>query len=97
MEPGESEWGLICPFWIDTEHYSDRDRLMFCAGYEFAEILQYLRQNPELSQFTILKENESRVKMAAGRFQRVVHIESFSIDLDPQGIYSDLIIQAKDA
>lgn len=33
---------LVTPFWIDTEGYSDRDRLMFVAGVEFQMIREEL-------------------------------------------------------
>lgn len=34
-EQHDGEFSLVVPFWIDTDGYSDRDRLMFCAGVEF--------------------------------------------------------------
>lgn len=77
---------LLCPFWIDTEGYSDRDRIMFCAGHEFANIIKQLNYNKKIYQAYILKENESRIRLAANHFNRLVIIE------DHDSHYSHLTI-----
>jgi len=64
----EHNYGLVCSFWIDTDAYSDRDRGMFVAGYEFAGIVERLRHDADLFEMTIHRENESRTRMAAGKF-----------------------------
>jgi hypothetical protein len=69
-EDGEhKDWGLILPFWIDTDAYTDRDREMFVSGYEFA-MLAALVESGESFQKPIHRENESRVRMLCGRRQR---------------------------
>lgn len=72
-EPGDAEYGLVMPFWLDTDAYTARDRLMFCAGYEFQTIYAAL-QKPEGFRMTIHRENESRARMCAGALGRRVEI-----------------------
>ncbi len=59
------EYSIVCPFWIDTDGYTDRDRLMFVCGVEF-EMLCRLLSNWSGSR-PIHRENESRVRMLCGR------------------------------
>lgn len=86
---------MVCPFWIDTDAYSDRDRQMFTAGFEFAGILAHLEHNPGPLNKPIHRENESRVRMACGRFSRTCEIKAAKRKHDPQGTWSHLIVHAK--
>ena len=90
---GESaEWGPVCPFWIDTDAYTDRDRDMFVAGYEFAAVLRAIRETPGEYRTTIHRENESRVRMACARFGRRCEISPCEPEHDPDGTWSYLAI-----
>jgi hypothetical protein len=40
-------FGLVMPFVIDGDGYSDRDRAMFVAGYEFCQLHVFLEENLE--------------------------------------------------
>lgn len=71
----DEEFELAMPFWIDTEAYSDKDRTMFVCGYEFAEVYQALLMDGEYVG-NIHKENESRIRMMAGKLQKKCIIES---------------------
>lgn len=53
------QWGLVMPFWIDTEAYSQRDREMFVAGFEFNTVCEMLKNDGE-HRATVHRENESR-------------------------------------
>lgn len=85
-------WSLVCPFWIDTDAYTRRDQEMFCAGYEFAGVIHHVRHDPAPLSTTIHRENESRVRMACGRFGRSCSIDAVPSDLDPDGTWSSLEI-----
>lgn len=61
-----ADYGLAMPFWIDTDGYSDRDRLMFCAGVEF-EMVHKLLQNRWRGDRVIHRENESRLRLMCGK------------------------------
>lgn len=54
------------PFWIDTNAYTDRDRLMFVAGSEFTMIYDLLKSGWRGTR-VLHRENESRVRMMCGR------------------------------
>jgi hypothetical protein len=95
-EPENNSYGLVCPFWIDTDAYSDRDRAMFVAGYEFALILRSLEEDDGYSARTIHRENESRVRMAAGRFGRRITVAACPAGQDPSGTWSFLEIEPKE-
>ena len=89
-DPDEpQEWGLVQRFWIDTDAYSERDRLMFCCGVEFEMIRQNLK-NPEFTNSTIHRENESRVRMMIGGMGRACRIEQCEPEHDPDGTWSYL-------
>jgi len=90
-EENEHEWGLVQPFWIDTDAYTDRDRLMFVAGVEFEMIRQKLN-DPEFTKTTIHRENESRVRMMLGQQRRACQITPCEPEHDPQGTWSYLEI-----
>ncbi len=62
----EANYSLLMPFWIDTDGYTDRDRVMFVAGVEFEIVRQALNSGWTGSR-TILKENESRMRMMCAR------------------------------
>lgn len=90
----ENEYNLVCPFWIDTESYTNRDRFMFVCGAEFEIILNAIRRiKKEKFQTTIHRENESRVRMACGRFGRKCTIRQCEESADPQGMWSYLEIE----
>lgn len=61
-----SGYGLILPFFIDTEGYSDRDRAMFVAGAEFAMKMAEIEAGWR-GAAPVHRENESRFRMACGR------------------------------
>jgi hypothetical protein len=85
-------YALVCPFWIDTEAYTDRDRAMFVAGHEFAEVLRHIREDGRRFATTVHRENESRIRMACGRFGRRCAIEPVDPEQDPSGTWSYLTI-----
>ncbi len=89
----EHEFSLIMPFWIDTDAYTARDRDMFVAGYEFCQLYEQMKSSEEFSA-TIHRENESRVRMIAGKMQRKISIEPCSLEHDPEGTWSYLTILA---
>src|SRR5690242_16551768 len=62
----DAEYGLVMPFWIDTDGYSDRDRLMFCAGVEFEMVRQQLKSGWRGMRL-IHRENESRLRLMCGK------------------------------
>lgn len=66
QEDEESDFGLLMPFWIDTDGYTDRDRAMFVAGAEFEQLYTLLRDSKSC-QRPIHRENESRVRLMCGR------------------------------
>lgn len=72
--PDDSDYVMSCPFWIDTDSYTDRDRHMFVAGFEFATILRHIEEVDGPLETVIHRENESRVRMACGRFGRKCEI-----------------------
>lgn len=95
-EGSESDgYELVCPFWIDTAAYSDRDQFMFCCGYEFGEVLRNIRFNDDMIIMIIHCENESRVRMACGRFGRRCKIDALESGVDPDGNWSHLSIDAR--
>ncbi len=74
-DPEESrEFGLFCPFWIDTDSYTDRDREMFVCGVEFQMIYETIRDKRDWAQ-PIHTENESRVRMLCGKLGVPVKME----------------------
>lgn len=85
---GDAEFGLVCPFWIDTDAYTDRDRQMFVCGYEFATIMHHARNSPEPFRSTIHRENESRLRMMCARFGWSCEIEACEAEHDPDGTWS---------
>jgi hypothetical protein len=64
-----SDFNLLCPFWIDTEGYSDRDRLMFCCGFEFQQFFEKLKTNDPF-ELLIHRENETRMRLTCARYKR---------------------------
>ncbi len=93
-ENDNHNFGLVMPFWIDTDAYSARDQLMFCAGYEFNTFYQALKSDDEFKT-TIHRENESRFKMAAAKMGRTVTIEQCELEHDPDGTWSYLHLASK--
>jgi hypothetical protein len=92
-DPEESPgFGLVCSFWIDTDGYSDRDRQMFTAGFEFADLLSHVQCDPSPLSKTIHRENESRVRMMCSRFGRPCEITPCETEHDPAGTWSYLSI-----
>jgi hypothetical protein len=77
-EPETTEGGfqLFIPFVIDGDAYSDRDRAMFVAGYEFCQIRTFLEVNPgEPLAKPVHPENADRLRVLCGRFGRICEIE----------------------
>lgn len=65
---GDDSFSLIQPFIIDGEGYTDRDREMFVAGYEFAEVMSaILRHRGEFACWPVHVENEDRIRAACVR------------------------------
>lgn len=64
-DDGQSEYGLVMPFWIDTEGYSDRDREMFVCGVEFQMVYDSVLSGKGWNQ-AIHNENTSRIRMMLG-------------------------------
>lgn len=56
----------VMPFWIDTDAYTDRDRLMFVCGAEFQFIYELAKSGCGVNQ-CIHTENESRIRMMCGK------------------------------
>jgi len=67
------EMTLVTPFWIDTDGYTDRDRLMFCCGVEFQMVRMSLAHGEEFSR-PIHAENESRLRMLCAMAKRPCEI-----------------------
>lgn len=93
MEEGNNS--LLCPFWIDTDGYSDRDRLMFCCGVEFYLMLNQIMNDPRDIQATVNRENESRIRLASARFNRKCHIKQSEDWDDPKKQWSYVFIEAQ--
>lgn len=91
MADEEHEFGLVQSFYIDTDAYTDRDRLMFCAGVEFEMIRQKLN-DPEFTSTTIHRENESRIRMMISKSGRAVQIDPCEVAHDPDGTWSYLSV-----
>jgi hypothetical protein len=93
----ESEFRLVLPFWIDTVAYNDRDRAMFTAGYEFCQVVDLLENTsgPMTVCRPIHKENESRIRMAAGKLGRRVTITPCEPEHDPDGTWSYLEVERR--
>lgn len=72
-----NDYEIVLPFWIDTDGYTERDRLMFVCGAEFIMVETLLRNGWRGSR-PIHRENESRFRMLCGRqgiaCQIVAHI-----------------------
>lgn len=94
MTPDDADAGhsLACPFWIDTDAYTDRDRHLFVCGYEFHQLLHCIRNPGTGRLFTFHRENESRVRMACGRFGRECVIRHPPAALDPAGTWAFLTL-----
>lgn len=92
-QDNEGEWVLVTPFWIDTDAYTDRDRLMFCCGVEFEMLINELKSGDKVVR-TMHRENESRVRMLCGRMKRTCEIEACPGDQDPEGTWSFLKVLA---
>ncbi len=76
------------PFWIDTDGYTDRDRLMFVCGVEF-EMLSRLLACCWVGSRPIHRENESRVRLACGLL-RIEHTIEPHQDYDGCEAWSEL-------
>jgi hypothetical protein len=63
-------FGLVMPFVIDGESYSDRDRAMFVAGYEFCQLHVFLDGISK----PVHAENEDRIRVLCGRLKRACSI-----------------------
>lgn len=89
-----SEFSLLQSFHIDTEGYTDRDREMFICGYEFATIYETMKKkSSEEVGMMIHRDNESRVRMMAGKMGRIAEIVPCNTIQDPDGTWSYLVIK----
>jgi len=70
----DAEYEPLMSFWIDTDAYSDRDRLMFVCGVEFEMIYATIKDLRDWCQ-CIHTENESRVRMMCGKLGFPVKLE----------------------
>lgn len=70
----DSEWEPGIQFWIDTDAYSDRDRLMFACGVEFRIIVDAIKQGLGYCQY-IHPENESRVRLLCAKLGLAVEMD----------------------
>lgn len=62
---------LVLPMLIDGEAYSDRDRQMFVAGFEYHQIADYLERYPGLPlRRPVHSENEDRIRLLCSRMRR---------------------------
>lgn len=68
------DFSMVTPFWIDTDGYSDRDRLMFVCGVEFEMVRRQLETGGNFER-TIHTENESRLRLLCSRHGCEVGIE----------------------
>lgn len=76
-----SDYQCVMPFFIDTDGYSDRDRLMFVCGVEFEMLYQKIRGGARGKfDVPIHTENESRVRMMCGKLGLVAVIEPSGTD-----------------
>lgn len=64
---------LACPFWIDTDGYSPRDRDMFVAGFEYGLIYCNLVTGKPCS-LVFGVENFDRVRMLLAEHKRKYQI-----------------------
>lgn len=71
--PDSAEYGLVMPFYIDTDGYTDRDREMFVCGVEWQMVYEQMKAGEPFTR-TIHTENESRIRMMAGRMGYLVNI-----------------------
>lgn len=71
MSQGDGDYRLELSFYTDTEAYSDRDRLMFTAGFEFCLVVSLVESGWRGTR-PVHRENESRLRMALGRLGRDV-------------------------
>jgi hypothetical protein len=71
-----TEFTPIMPFWIDTDAYTDRDRLMFVCGTEFEMIYTALKADRGWDQ-CIHTENESRVKMMCAKLGKFCKMDRY--------------------
>jgi hypothetical protein len=90
MSSEEEGYSLVCPYWIDTDAYTDRDRLMFVAGCEFEIVLDHVRHDGAELCRTIHRENESRIRLMCGHFRRSCEITAVEPKHDPNGSWSYL-------
>lgn len=88
-------WGIVLPFWIDTDAYTDRDRLMFTCGVEYEMVAKLLNDGWYGSR-PIHRENESRIRMMAGKMGVRCEIRPHE-GYDGCETWSDLIIPQENA
>jgi hypothetical protein len=65
---------LEIPHFTDTDGYTDRDREMFAAGWEYRNVAAFFRI-PAGRKLAIRAENGNRVRMLAAQMKRSVLIE----------------------
>lgn len=76
---GTERFYPVIPFVIDGDGYSDRDRAMFVAGYEFCQVATMLADHPgEPISRPIHSENEDRIRVLCNREKRTVRFEKIN-------------------
>lgn len=70
---------LACPFWIDTSGYSNRDRDMFVAGFEYGLIYCNLITGRAFSA-VFAAENFDRVRMLLDEHKRKYRVVTIKDD-----------------
>lgn len=90
------KWGLQSSLYIDTDGYTDRDRLMFGCGVEFHMVMKHMTSDRRPLDKMIHRENESRIRMLAGQLKRRCTISPSNPKDDPNGRWSRLRIEGVD-
>lgn len=70
---------LACPFWIDTDGYSSRDRDMFVAGFEYGLVYCNLVTRNACT-LQIGMENFDRTRMLLSACKRKYRIVQMAVD-----------------
>lgn len=63
----DGKWELQVPFLTDGDDFSDRDRVAFALGFEFAQLYYTWLIMDEPSPCDLHRENESRVRVMCSR------------------------------
>ena len=83
---------ISTPYWIDTDGYTGRDRLMFVCGVEFEMVLALLRAGEPIDR-PIRRENESRIRMLCARHKKPCTITTGCDPENPSETWSRLEVE----